>query len=71
MLGLKTWVSDHLNYHVTTPESLVNEYVGELVECMRTAYEMLHEKQWQVSSKDSEEPATLSSFELGLNDQPL
>ena len=56
MLGRETWDLDHLTYHVPEQNNSVHEYVNELVEWMRAAYEMLREKQWQVRREDSEEP---------------
>jgi len=38
MLGQKTWVPDHLTYHVPDHENSVHKYVGKLVKCMRVAY---------------------------------
>jgi len=55
-LGQETRVPDHPTYHVPVQDNSVHEYVGELVERMRAAHKMLREKQWQVRSKDSEEP---------------
>jgi len=56
MLGRETRVPDHLTYHVPLPEGPVHEYVRELVDRMRTAHEVLREKQWQVRGEDSDEP---------------
>jgi len=53
---VETRVPDHLTYHVPDHDNSVHEYVGELVERMRAAHEMLREKQWQVQTEDSDEP---------------
>jgi len=56
MLGRETRLPDHLTYHIPKQEYSVHEYAEELVERMKTAHEMLREKQWQVWREDSEEP---------------
>jgi len=48
MLGRET--------RVLAPESNVHDYVDELVKRMRTAHEVLRERQWQVRSGDSDDP---------------
>jgi len=45
MLGRETRVADHLTYHVSEQDCSVREYASELVERMKTAHEMLREKQ--------------------------
>jgi len=52
MLDQETQAPDHLTWHISNHDSLLHEYVGELVERMRTAWDMLWEKQWQVHSDD-------------------
>jgi len=45
MLGRETRVPDHLTYCVPDHNNSVHEYVGELVQRMRAAHQMLREKQ--------------------------
>jgi len=65
MLGQVTRVSEHLIYHVPTPESNVHEYVDELITRMRTAHEVLGEQQWQLRSGNSDDPLLCLRWETG------
>jgi len=56
MLGRETRVSEHLTYHVPTPESPVHKYVGGLIEIMGKAHDALRAQQWQTRTEDLEEP---------------
>jgi len=56
MLGQETRVSEHLTYHLLTPESNDQEYVDELITRMRMAHEVLREQQWQLRSGNFDNP---------------
>jgi len=55
MLSQESRVPDHLTYHVREQDCSVYKYASKLVERMKTAHQMLREKQWQVRREDSEE----------------
>jgi len=68
MLERETSVPKHVTYHVPAQESIVHDYVDELIKCMRMAHEVLREWQWQVRSGDSDDPFCIK-WATGWGDQ--
>jgi len=75
MLDQKTRVPDHFTYHIPEQDYSIHEYASELVEQMKVAHKILHEKQWQVRKEDFEEPSLYQvgdwSSTVGVEDRWL
>jgi len=56
MLERETRFPEHVTYHVPAPESNIHDYVDKLVKRIKTTHEVLHERQWQIRSGDSDDP---------------
>jgi len=44
MLGFETWLPEHLTYNVLAHETLVHEYVGELINEMQMIHDRFYKK---------------------------
>jgi len=49
-------IPKNLTDHVPAQESNIHRYMDELIICMRTAHGSLHEQQWRLKTKDSNDP---------------